>query len=135
MYPYVLFFHVATVMSFFGVGVATDAALVHARKHAADGAAIRRLLLGRNLRVELIVGLLTIVLGITLLFVNPQGMAIFKTGGWIHAKVGAALAGIVMVLVSHRGIREEGAAGWVVPVRGTGLLLALVAVFAAKVLR
>jgi uncharacterized membrane protein len=135
MYAYVLFFHVAVVMSFFGMGVATDAALVHAGRNAGDAPAILRLVLGRNLLVEKITGTLTLLLGIALLFVNPQGMAIFSSGGWIHAKVGAAFVAIAMVLASHAGIRPEGAARWVVPVRGTGLLLALIAVFAAKVMR
>lgn len=135
MYPYVLFFHIAVVMSFFGMGVATDAALVHAGRNPADGAAIRRLVLARNVLVERITGGLTLVLGIALLFVNPQGMAIFSSGGWIHAKVGAAFVGIVMVLASHSGIKESASAKWVIPVRGVGLLLAVIAVFAAKVMR
>ena len=146
MYPYVLFFHIAVVMSFFGMGVATDAALVHAGRNPADGAAIRRLVLARNVLVERItarlverkaqtVAGLTLVLGIALLFVNPQGMAIFSSGAWIHAKVGAAFVGIVMVLASHMGIKESASARWVIPVRGVGLLLAVIAVFAAKVMR
>lgn len=135
MYPYLLFLHIAVVMSFFGMGVATDAALVHAKRNPADGAAILRLVLGRNVLVERITGVLTLVLGISLLFTNPQGMAIFKSGGWIHAKTGAAFLGVLLVLGSHFGIKESAAAKWVVPVRGVGLLLAIIAVYAAKVMR
>lgn len=135
MYPAIVFLHLVSIMAFFGVGGATDAALVQARKNPVDAPAILRLVLGRNLRAELVVGIAALLLGVALLFVNPMGMAIMKTGGWIHAKLGAALLAIVLVLVSHRGIRADGAAKWVVPVRGVGFLMVLVAVFAAKVLR
>lgn len=135
MYPVVLFLHLLSVMSFFGMGAATDAALVQARKHPEDGAAIRRLVLGRNLRVELITGVLALVLGIALLMVNPAGMGIMRTGSWIHLKLGAAIVAIVMVLASHRGVTQEAAARWVVPVRGVGFLFAAVAVFAVTVLK
>ncbi len=135
MYPIVLFLHVIAVMSFFGMGAATDAALVHARKNPADAPAVLRLVTTRNLRAELATGLLSLALGIALLFVNPVGMKIMTTGGWIHAKLGAALLAIILVLASQRGITREAVAKWVVPVRGVGFLLAAIAVFAVKVLR
>lgn len=135
MYSIVLFFHLVTLMAFFGMGGATDAALVLARKQPADAPALLRLVLGRNLLFEKITGVLAFLLGLALLFVNPAGMAIMKTGPWIHTKLGAAVLAIVLVLASHRGIRADGAARWVVPVRGVGFLLVVVAVFAAKVLR
>lgn len=135
MYPIVLFLHIVSIMALFGMGGATDAALVHARKNPADAGAVLRLVTGRNLKGELVTGILALLLGSTLLMVNPAGMAIMKTGPWIHTKLGAAILGIVLMLVSQRGIRESGAAKWVMPVRGVGFLLMIVAVFAAKVLR
>ena len=117
------------------LNVVRPSAVYLGQKDAAQCAAIRRLVLARNVLVERITAGLTLVLGIALLFVNPQGMAIFSSGAWIHAKVGAAFVGIVMVLASHMGIKESASARWVIPVRGVGLLLAVIAVFAAKVMR
>ena len=135
MYPIVLFLHLLAIMSFFGMGAATDAALVQARKRPEDAPAILRLVLGRNLRVELITGVLALVLGIALLMVNPAGMGIMASGSWIHVKLGAAILAIVLVLASHRGVTAEAAARWVVPVRGVGFLFAAIAVFAVTVLK
>jgi uncharacterized membrane protein len=134
-YHVLLFLHLLAVMSFFGVGAASDAALVYARRNPERAAVILDLVRGRNLMMELGSGVLALLLGFGLIMVNPAGMAIMKTGPWIHAKLGAAILSIVLVLGSRAGVKADGVAKWVVPVRGTGFLLAAVAVYAVKVMR
>lgn len=134
-YHILLFLHILAVMSFFGVGAASDAALVWSRKNPQQAATILGLIRGRNLMMELGSGLLALALGFALIMANPAGPAIMKTGGWIHAKLTAGLLSIVLVLASRAGVKADGVAAWVVPVRGFGFLLAAFAVFAVKVLR
>lgn len=135
MYPIVLFLHISLVMLLFGVSVGTDSALSLARRQPDLALGLRRLVSGRLLTIEAVAAVGALVLGLTLLMVNPAGMAIFKTGMWIHVKTTFGLLGIVLVFVSRFGITEEGRAGWVQPVRGIGQVSMLATVFAAEVLR
>lgn len=134
-YHWILFLHILSVMSLFGVGAATDAALVWTRRNPAQAQVILGVIRGRNLMMELGSGILALVLGLALIMVNPMGPKIMSSGGWIHAKTGAALVAIVLILASRAGIKADGVARWVVPVRGVGFLLAAFAVFAVKVMR
>lgn len=143
LYPYLLFLHLIFVMMLFGVSMSTDAALSRSRRVPAEAAALMALVRGRLLMMEGIAGAGALLLGIALLFMNPAGMAIMKTGGWIHMKVTFGLLAIVLILASRAGFRTDTAAGtaaatvakWVQPVRGTGQLLLVLAVFAVKVYR
>lgn len=135
MYPIALFVHIAMVMLLFGVSVSTDAALSLGRRQPDLSAALGRLVLLRLLTFESVAAVGALVLGFALLLVNPAGMAIFKTGMWIHLKVTAGLLGIILIFVSRFGITEAGKARWVQPVRGLGQLSILAAVLAAKVFR
>jgi hypothetical protein len=135
MYPIALFVHVSLVMLLLGVSVATDSALSLARRQPDLAVGLRRLVVLRLLNIEAIASVGALVLGLTLLMVNPAGMAIFKTGMWIHVKVTFGLLGIALVFASRFGITEEGKAGWVQPVRGIGQVSILATVFAAEVLR
>ncbi len=135
MYPIALCLHILMVMLLLGVSVATDSALSLARRQPDLGAGLRRLVSLRLLNIEAIASVGALVLGLTLLMVNPAGMAIFKTGMWIHVKVTFGLLGIALVFVSRFGITDEGKAGWVQPVRGIGQASMVATVFAAEVLR
>ncbi|HNC95731.1 MAG TPA: hypothetical protein PKW90_06380 [Myxococcota bacterium] len=135
MYPFALFLHISLVMLLLGVSVATDSALSLARRQPDLAVGLRRLVSLRLLNVEAVAAVGALVLGLTLLLVNPAGMAIFKTGMWIHLKVTFGLLGIMLVFVSRFGITEDGKAGWVQPVRGIGQASMLATVFAAEVLR
>ena len=139
LYPYMLFLHLIFVMMLFGVSMATDAALSRSRRVPAEAVALMALVRGRLLMMEGIAGAGALLLGIALLFMNPAGMAIMKTGGWIHMKVTFGLLAIVLILASRAGFRATGGAEtvakWVQPVRGTGQLLLVLAVFAVKVYR
>ncbi len=147
LYPYLLFLHLIFVMMLFGVSMSTDAALSRSRRVPAEAAALMALVRGRLLMMEGIAGAGALLLGIALLFMNPAGMAIMKTGGWMHMKVTFGLLAIVLILASRAGFRTDTAAGtaagtaaatvakWVQPVRGTGQLLLVLAVFAVKVYR
>lgn len=134
-YSYVLFLHLIFVMMLFGVSMSNDAALSRARRAPAEAAALLGYARQRLLLMELIAGIGALACGIGLLFLNPAGMAIMKTGGWIHMKVTFGLLGIVLILASRAGFTQDGAARWVQPVRGVAQLLIVLAVFAVKVYR
>lgn len=135
MYPYILFAHIVMVMILFGVGIATDAALSMARRQAEAAEGLRKLVVRRLLMMESISAVAALLFGLVLIVANPAGPHLFQTGGWIHMKVTAGFLAILLVGGSRLGITEQQTARWVQPVRGIGLALILVTVFAAKVVR
>lgn len=134
-YPVSLFLHLLCVMALFGTSLATDRLLSAARRDPQAGGALRVLVAGKLLPIESIAAVGALLLGFALLAVHPAGMGIMKTGMWIHLKLGFGLLGVVLLGASRYGVRADGVARWVQPVRGAGQLAMLLAAFAVTVLK
>lgn len=132
-YSVALLVHLLLAMALFGTSLATDRLLSAARREPASaGLALAR---AKLVPVETLAAVGAAILGFTLIAVHPAGMGLMKSGLWIHLKLTGGLLGVLLLGVSRVGIRADGVARWVQPVRGLGQLGMLLAVLAVTVLR
>lgn len=129
VYAFVIFVHVLAVAALVGTSLAVDFALSLRKKKPSAG--LDALLASRLRPFEAGAAVIVLVFGLLLLSVNPQGMALMKSGGWVHMKLSFGLLAPVLLLLSRSG---EGKS-WERPLRGVAQLCMIGAIFAVKFLR